>query len=320
MITARDVEFHTPADVAYDWAETTWLSIHIPEANLTVWTYLVARSGLGVMVCDIEAIDRIQRYTVQSRYFDFRQHMPLPARFDDFTLINGLSLKAVNAPRDYRIDYTGSDDTAFHWDVRGVMEPFDIHDPAMDPLASTDPNLSGFGQSYANHYDMTVHVTGTARIRGTTYPVDCVTTMDHSWGPRNESGMRAMGWINGNFDTDHAFSTIWTLDPFATGEAQFGFAHGYVLVDGEVRGLNGGRLLALRGDGVFPVGYDMLLTDPAGREYRFTGTVVNQTPWACYSNTMAINSTVRWNSGARVGHGLAQENRPLDSYSGRGLM
>jgi len=319
MIRAEDVAYHTPVDVQYDWAATIFFSFVVPEANLTGWIYTIARPAAGAMVCDIEVMDRIGRITLETRYFDFQQHLPMPEKLEDFTLLNGLSLKTANEPRDYMIDYQGTDDTFFKLKVAGVMEPFDIHDPAMDPLASTDPNKSGFGSAYANHFDMTAHVTGNVRIRGKDYVVDCVTTMDHSWGPRNERGMNPMGWINGNFGTDCAFSTIWTLDQFKSGWDQFGLAHGYVLVDGEVRGLTGGRIRATSRQGSFPMGYEAVVSDAQGREYSFIGTTVNQTPWACYSNIMAINTTVRWFHQGREGYGLAQENWPLDRLSGKGL-
>jgi hypothetical protein len=319
MIRPSDVAYHTPDDVQYDWAETNYFSFYIPEANLTGWVYVIARPGVGAMVCDIEVMDRIGRITLETAYFDFQQHMPMPEKLEDFSLPNGLSLKTDNEPRDYLLDYHGTDDTHFKLKFAGIMEPFDIHDPAMDPLASADPNKSGFGSAYANHFDMTCHVTGRVRVRGKDYDVDCVTTMDHSWGPRNERGMNPMGWINGNFGTDLAFSTIWTLDQFKEGWDQFGLAHGYVLKDGEVRGLNKGRIRANR-QGPFPIGYEAVVTDTQGRDYNFIGTTVNQTPWACYSNIMAINTTVRWFHDAREGYGLAQENWPLDRLSGKGLV
>ncbi|MFW2828713.1 DUF7065 domain-containing protein [Sphingomonas sp. ID0503] len=320
MIRSEDVGYHTPENVTYDWAETSFFSIYLPEPNLVAWVYLVARPGVGAMVCDVEVIDRIGRISLEARYADFQQHLPLPERFESFTLPNGLTLEAKDE-RTYRIDYVGVDDTELHWDVRGLMEPFDIHDQGMDPLASHDPNASGFGAAYANHFDMTAQVTGTIKVRGKSYDVDCVTTMDHSWGPRGERGMRSMGWINANFGTDLAFQTIWSFDPLAIGWDQFKLAHGYALIDGRVRGLTAGRIRAIRPGGkkVFPGGYEAVLTDLDGAEYRLVGTVVAQQPWACYSCSMPILSLVRWTYKDREGSGQAQENWPLDSLTGQGF-
>lgn len=178
MIRAQDVSYHTPADVGYDWAETAFFSIYLPEPNITAWIYVVARNGVGAMLCDVEVIDRIGRVSLDALYMDVQQHLPIPDRFEAFQLPNGLSMRTMNEPRGYQLDYVGVGDTEFHWTIEGLMTPYDIHDPDMDPLASPDVNASGFGSAYANHFDMTARVTGTAQIRGKDYDVDCVTTMD----------------------------------------------------------------------------------------------------------------------------------------------
>ncbi|GGY99070.1 DUF7064 domain-containing protein [Novosphingobium colocasiae] len=318
MIRDEDLRYHTPADVTHDWAETSFFSVYVPEANLTAWVYIIARPGVGAIVCDVEVIDGVGRYSLDARYIDFQQHLPLPQNFESYSLPNGLTFKG-HSIRNYQLDYIGVDDTELHWTVEGVMEPFDIHDPAMDPLASTDANASGFGAAYANHFDMTARTTGTLKVRGKEYAIDCVTTMDHSWGPRGERGMRSMGWINGNFSAKDAFQTIWTFNPLAPLAEQFALAHGYVIADGEVRGLTKGRIQAVDRSGPFPSGYEMEVEDAAGRKYRYTGKVVAQHPWPCYSCTFAKFSTVEWTDGSHIGHGLAQENWPLDSLTGKGL-
>jgi len=320
VINQRDISYHTPDDVQYDWAETSYFSIYLPESNLVAWIYLVARPGIGAIVCDIEVVDRIGRISLEAQYVDFQQHLPLPEKFEKFSLSNGLSVD-VSSPRDYRLDYFGVDDTEFHWNVSGVMEPFDIHDPDMDPLASRDSDKSGFGSAYANHFDMTARVTGTMKVRGKSYDVDCISTMDHSWGPRAERGLRPMGWINANFDKETAFQTIWTFDPLASEEEQFELAHGYALIGGKVSGLTAGQIRAVRGGGksVFPHSYEASLTDVDGRTHTLFGTVVAQHPWACYSCSLPIMSLVRWRYNELEGSGQAQENWPLDLLTGRGL-
>ncbi len=315
MIRQTDVKFHTPTNVSYDWAETNYFSVYIPEDNVTAWVYIVARAGVGAIAVDVEVINRICRKSLDARYFDLQQHLPIPERLEAFQLPNGLSIRAENEPRDYKIDYIGVDNTEIHWSVRGLMEPFDINDPNMDPRATGDPDHSGFGAAYANHFDMTAHVTGTLIVRGKHYPVDCVTTMDHSWGPRNERMMRPMGWVNANFGPTTGFSTIWSFDPRARDWEQFQFAHGYVLLNGKVRGLTAGRQRAIR-HGVFPVGYEAVLTDLEGQEHYLLGTTIAQIPWACYSNSMAMASTIRWHYAGTSGTGLAQENWPLDRLTG----
>ena len=318
MIRPEDVKFHTPPQVGYDWAETKFFSVYIPEDNLTAWVYVVLRAGVGAIMADVEVIDGIRRKILDANYFDMQQHLPIPERLDSFSLPNGLSIRTSNEPRDYQVDYVGVDDTELHWTVRGVMDPYDINDPAMDPLATGDTGgaRSGFGAAYANHFDMTAHVTGSLKLRGKIYDVNCVTTMDHSWGPRNERQLRPMGWLNANFDQSTAFSTIWTLNPHARDWDQFGFAHGYALIGGKVRGLKAGRQRAIR-QGPFPMGYEAIVTDIDGKEHVLIGQTIAQIPWSCYSNSMAMATTVRWHHAGRDGVGLAQENWPLDRLTGR---
>lgn len=325
MITAEDVRHHTPPDVAYDWAETRFFSVYLPEPNITAWVYNVARPGVGAFVCDVEAINTVSANPLDAIYFDFRQHLPMPAELHRYDLPNGYSLEAVNPPRDYRIRYTGNGvnaDTSLDWLVTGLMDPYDISDPNMDPLATGDPEHSGFGQAYANHFDMTVHVTGTTKIRGREFDTDCISVMDHSWGPRNEHLMRPMGWINACFGPDYVVHTIWSRALDTDGWDGFGFAHGYALIDGRVRGLKSGRLRAVRGHGQMPVSYEMAVVDVDDREHVLRGEPVTQHHWACYSNSYVPFSQIRWtasgpSSPSEPGFGIAQENCPLDQLTGR---
>ena len=315
MIRAEDVRFHTPPNVPYDWAETNFFSVYVPHVNVAAWVYTIARPGVGAFMASVEAIDRIADQSIDAIYVDMQQHLPMPARLDDYTLPNGLSVKTENEPRDYRVRYTGVDDTSLDWHVKGLMEPFDIHDPAMDPLASPDPRATGFGAAYANHFDMTTHVTGSLRIRGKEFEVDCVTLMDHSWGPRNERLLGNMAWINACFGEDYSVQAILAFDPLASGWDQFTLAHGYALVAGEVCGLTSGRLRAVRRGG-YPVSYEMHVTDVRHREHVLVGTPVAQHPWSCYSNSHAKLSMVRWFADGREGYGQAQENWAMDRLTG----
>ena len=293
MIKPEDVKYHTPHDVAYDWAETNFFSVYVPEPNITAWVYTIARPGVGAFVADVSMINGMGTTSLEALYVDFQQHLPIPKRLEEYELQNGLKVRTMNEPRDYQLDYVGVADTEFHWTARGLMEPFDIHDKSMDPLASEDVNATGFGAAYSRHFDMTVQVTGTLKVRGKSYDVDCVATMDHSWGPRNERGLRPMGWVNANFSKSLAFQSIWKFDPLASSWEQFNLAHGYALIDGRVRGLVSGRQRAVR-HGAFPLSYEQVLTDIEGVEHRLVGVPVAQHPWACYSNSMPVLSMMKW--------------------------
>jgi len=317
LIRKDDVRFHTPTPTPYDWAETNFFSVLVPEENIYAWAYTVARPGVGALMCDIQVIDVIDSNPLSARYVDIQQHLPIPDRLEDYELPNGLALATSNEPYDYHLRYEGVDDTSFDWHVSGLMEPYDITDPAMDPLASPDPEKTGFGTAYASHFDMSVSVTGNLRVRGRDFEVDCASVMDHSWGQRNERLMRPMAWINANFGKEFSVNTIWVRHIDKSGFDGYTFAHGYVQIEDKVHGLNSGRITAGRNKHHFPTGYEMHVEDKFGEKYAFTGYVTAQLPWSPYSNIVDANSAVRWHMpDGRVGVGVSQELVPLDGRTG----
>jgi hypothetical protein len=212
MFRDPDTRFHTPEKVPADWAETNFFYCYVPEHRVIAWVYLMARPGVGALKADVEINGDLSLDPWGAWYSDNQNHLAIPARLESFDLPNGLSLRA-HSIRDYRIDYVGIDRTELHLDVAGLMEPFDIHDPAMDPLAVADPSRRSdgwdFAKAYSNHFDMTCRVTGKLLVRGRAYDVDCVSTMDHSWGPRPEREQGPMAWLNAHFGTDYALQSIW---------------------------------------------------------------------------------------------------------------
>src|SRR5690606_6866578 len=116
-----------------------------------------------------------------------QQHIPCPQSLVRYQLRNGVAVECLEAPGDYRVSYSGIDNTEFHLVYRAVMRPQDLNDPQQDPL--TRANSSGstaWDGAFNGHFDMTAHVTGELILRGRQYSVDCYATIDHSWGPRLE--------------------------------------------------------------------------------------------------------------------------------------
>jgi hypothetical protein len=50
MMTDADIRYHTPATPPEDWAETSYIYLHVPEAHVVAWIYLVARPAVGARV------------------------------------------------------------------------------------------------------------------------------------------------------------------------------------------------------------------------------------------------------------------------------
>jgi len=320
MIKDKDTAYHTPRNCLFDWAETSYFYCHVPEAKLMAWIYFVARPGVGAMVADIQVMGDMSTNPLDSWYTDIQQHLPLPEKFENFSLPNGLVFKAESI-RNYRLDYQGVDNTEIHLDVVGLMEPYDIHDPSMDPMAKENKEesekSSGYGSAYANHFDMTCRVTGQLKVRGKTYEVNCVSTMDHSWGPRPQRGMSPMAWVNAHFDEDYALQSIWSYEPREVPEKQFQFAHGYALVNGEVKGFKEGHMVVERNKfDRFGVAFNTTFVDIDGREHIAFGSPLSQHLWFPYSCTYVPTVFIRWQSGDRIGYGNSQENNPMDRETG----
>ncbi|HVW35596.1 MAG TPA: hypothetical protein VHL53_23895 [Acidimicrobiia bacterium] len=316
MITERDVEFHTPADADHHWAETNQFCFYIAELNLVGGIYTCVRKGLGSALSEVFIFNRLTRERTDVVYFDSMAHLPAPEKLSHYELANGLTVTAVGPPRDYRIDYRGTNGMELHLDFAGLMEPYDIHDPAMSPTAAPTAEGqvegSGFGAGYSGHFDLSGRVTGTLTLAGTTYPVDCVDSMDHSWGPRTERGMRAMGWSGGHFGEEYVWHGIWVKDPFAPPEDEFRIANGYVLEDGKVLGLASGTMVAKREDGL-AVHVDMHLIDRDGRDHHITGRARANHDWVPHACLEVHDVFYEYSTAGRgPGYGVIQEAIPLD--------
>lgn len=318
MITQDDVRFHTPQDCPHDWCETNFFGFTVPEANLLGMVYLVFRAGVGAVACDVTFIDRVTSSAHDARYVDVQQHLPIPERMESFRLPNGVRVEA-RSPTHYVVDYEGVDGTEVHVAYEGLMEPYDIHDPEIDPMAAPDPEAavrgSGFGRAYASHFDLTARATGHVVVRGERHEVDCVTTMDHSWGPRPERGMGTVTWINAHVD-GLALHGIFGFEPGEPGR-EHTFAHGYALVDGELRGGVGGGLRVERGEGILGAAYELSITDVGGTEHRVSGTPAAAHVWYAYSCTPTALAMVDWTTpDGRRGPGISMEAFPLDALTG----
>jgi hypothetical protein len=196
------------------------------------------------------------------------------------------------------------------------MEPYDIHDPTMSPTAPPERADqvagSGFGAGYSGHFDMTARVTGTLTLAGRTYAVDCVDSMDHSWGPRTERGMRSMCWSGGHFGEDYVWHGIWAKDPFAAPEDEFRIAHGYILEDGKVIGLTSGTMVAKRENDI-PVEVEIRLVDRDGREHHITGQARANHDWVPHACLNVHDVFYEYAADGRgPGYGVIEEAIPLD--------
>jgi hypothetical protein len=197
MITEKDSEFHTRDPADRTWTETTFLPFGVPEEGIFGNAYVLARPNQGVAISSIIVSQGFCRQPYEIDFTDPQMHLPCPESFAKYSLANGLHVEATQAPRDYHLSYENAlGACSFDLQFRGLHRPFDPHDPAENPLlqpgAPADPRL---GTAWSNgHFEVKGHITGELTLRGRRFKVDCYDGMDHSWGPRAETGTRAVSW------------------------------------------------------------------------------------------------------------------------------
>jgi hypothetical protein len=323
VITAKDIEFHHAAGVNHEWAETNFFSFYVPEERLLGSIYTVARAGLGVCASEFIVYRGLSGDRLNVVHHDVQEHLPLPGSYSDYRLPNGMHVKAVNAPRDYRIDYVGRNGTELHIDYLGLMDPFDIHDASQNTRAHASEAAqvegSGFGEGYKGHFDQTSHVKGELKLGRRTYAIDCVDTMDHSWGPRAEYGMRTLCWMHASFGKGLTVHLILHFRPFASRDQQYALAHGYVLREGKVTPIAKARIRADR-SGMQGVAMEVEVTDAGGQSLTMRGGAIAGGAWPCYLCLHIQNTLHQWTTNdGRMGYGVVQDAWTMEGLAQRNL-
>jgi hypothetical protein len=304
VITIEDADFHAGRSNDPQWTETLWFPFAVPEKAIYGGFYLVARPNVGVIMCDVTVQDRITDSWDQALYVDNQQHLPCPSSYLDFTLPNGYSVKAVEPLKRYELRYEGYDDTRINLTFDALMHPYDMNDPAIDPLAGARQG-GGWDASFSGHYEVTGRIKGTARIRGADHVIDYVDTGDRSWGLRKERGTSTVAWFHGSFGDALTFHILCATDPVKG--MQFGkVISGYILDKGEVHGVT-----ALEGDfkmsGVVVTQANVKITDARGKIFNFHGDATSTNPWSPCPNALYAQSMMRWHHEGMTGYGTLQQ-------------
>lgn len=309
MIKDADADFHDSDRGDPTWSETNYFAFYEPESRLNVGLYALFRNTLGTVGSTICMNSGRSITPWEADFCDMRSSMPIPEprSLRDYTLANSLRVRCLVPNRVWEVGYDDGDGTSVdvRWDA--LMPGFDIHDPAEDPMAAAASHASAegkfaWGTAYNGHFDQTGHVTGTVRIRGKAYAIDCVSTMDHSWGPRPERGAPTMCWVGAHFSRDLAMHAIFSFDP-AEHPTQLRFTHGYILERGEVYGLKAGSGVSVRGADRYAESIELTVTDRTDRSWQLSGSGLTTFPWLCWPNMVGFNVLLRWRCNGLTGYG-----------------
>lgn len=303
MIKPEDFDFHYDENSHWQWVETIAMPFSIPQEKINCMIYVVTRPMLGVAMCDISINDRITDLWEEQLYIDNQQHLPCPESLMDFTLPNGLTVKAIEPLKHYKLSYQGFEDTHFELDYHALHEPYDINDPDMDPTAAARQN-NAWDKAWSGHYEATYRITGQVTVRGKRHEVDCVDTGDRSWGPRAEGNNSPVIWWHASFMEDLTVHLFTGHD--IAGTTEMGpHISGYVLENGVIHGLT-----ASSGSQEYrkaiPMGGELSVTDSRGREFDFTFSTLNACYWAPYPSNTYLQTYMRVNHAGKVGYGTQQ--------------
>lgn len=321
MINPQMVDFQNGADTDPAWVETLLIPFIAREANIYCLVYVCVRPGLGVMANQVWICGALSDNRSDLLHYQDHQHLPAPAKLTDFTSGIGLRVKFTDAPRDFTVDYKADDGTAFHMDWKGLMDPFDIHDPNHSPQASKVEDMHAdisVGQKHAaGHYDLTGHATGTLTLRGKTYTIDSIERMDHSWGPRNPTIIKNMFIVSATFGEDLFFHMICPWNPDLPKSNQFQLTHGYVVDKGQVFGLTDKVEMTVQQFGLMCAGLQMTVHDVRGKRYRMNASPNLGAPWMPYPSAITYNGLMNFFMGDREGYGVVLANYSLPWLNAR---
>lgn len=325
MIKAKDtLYFHRPAAPNRTglWAETTHFDLYVPQQALSIKVYTIFRPFINNALSNIFIWRGFDDHPRQALYNDYQVHLQLPEgqELGDIRLPNGLHIRSESAPMNYRVSYDGLDsDTGFEFAFEGLMPPQDITDPDMDPITARSLAAAEAKQgvdadtAYKGHYEQTGHFTGELRLRGRRMAIDCVSTIDHSWGPRPEAHCPQFAWGHAHFGRDLAMHWIFAIDPY--GSEDYGqLAHGYVLEDGEVHGLVEGSG-SIRREGLAQQSLELQLQDQRGKHHSLQAEPMNRATWNPWPMIWGHTSLHRWNCDGREGYGHNVEFGDADYHT-----
>ena len=325
MITRADYEFHENDRTDRTWTETIGGVFSVPEAGILSNVYVLARPNLGVVTSCVNVHQGLCRNPYEIDFHDPQVHLPCPTSFSNFRLDSGLRV-SIDDDCNYHITYDSLDGNCeFDLQFRRIMDPWDMHDPETNPLLPdsgvVEESETGLGAGWSHgHFDLINQVTGKLKLRGQEYDVDCVEGMDHSWGPRPETGGHqvAVTWLHVTLGTEFGMHLAAALG-LQDGRTTYGpLRFGYVVERGEITGIASAELTATQ-DSLIPVTTEIHAEDTRGREWSIRGTSLGGAPWYSWNPfTCSFSSLMEWDIGdRRRGHAMMTDVYGLEFLADR---
>lgn len=306
MIKDSDADFHAPTSDDPTWAETNFFGFYVPEAHLNIGVYALFRPNVGVVISTVAMNSKFVEAPWQAEYWDAQHHLsiPKPHNLRDYQLANGLKVSSPEPNKVWDVEFDNGDGVSLAFRYTALADAFDIHDPDQDPVVAAalaqadDDDTFAWGEAYAGHFDQTGKFEGEVKLRGRAYPVDCVSTMDHSWGLRSEHQGHTMSWLHAHFSEDFAIHAILDFDPDNGPDAatDLSLSHGYVMDHGRIYGLSHATGRTIR-QGFFARSVELEVVDSRGQTHTLTGLGRTAFPWQAGPGTVGYNVLAQWRYG-----------------------
>ena len=320
MIRPEDAQFHPATTEDPLWAETNYFGFEIPEVPLHVGLYALVRPNLGIVNSAIFVNSRNVAASWEIDYWDHRAYLPLKGQsLSHLALDNGLTIvcKEPNKLWDISFHKEGAP-LEIEVTFESLMEPLDIHDPEMDPRARRGGDDLSAGDLWAGgHFDLTGAVTGTVTLHGTTYQVDWLSTMDHSWGVRGEYQPGTMTWLQAHFSRDLAVHAMFQFDPTTPPDAPLDLTltHGYLMRNGSAHGFVSGTGRTQR-RGLYQVHTTLDLVDVDDRVWHLEGDSLTQFPAEYWPGSMSMMVMKKWLMDGQTGYGTSTDFYDYAHFTG----
>lgn len=310
MIRPEDAQFHAPTSDDPLWAETNYFGLYAGQDTdrpMNIGVYGLFREPIGVVGSTVSVNSRRVTMPWAADYWDAWEHLvvPKPSNLLDYELANGLKVVCSEPNKVWDVSYSDpAADLELRFRYTALMEPYDINDPQQDPMAAVQDMSKTWGHAYAGHFDQTGNFEGEIRLRGVTTAIDCVSTMDHSWGVRAERQTSRLSWMHAHVSPDLA---VHGLFDFSTENGPDGISpitmtHGYVLDHGRVFGLKAGEGETRR-SGLFPEHIQFSVTDSADRTWEAEGHALTTFPWQSQPGVVGHNSLLKWTFAGQPAYG-----------------
>ena len=284
--------------------ETWYWGFNIPDAAINCFIYCWVHPNLDVVSTGLIIYQGIKRHHLAAELFDMPAYLkagPVVGNGSRIVVPNGLTVEVAEPLREMRLSYADA----------GRDTNCDIRLVAVDAPIMRANNL---------HFEQVMRATGTLRLRGIDYAVDCFTVRDRSWGelrPESHNPVPPYNWVTGVFDEgklafnigshdDPAGDPEWTgkmiVDPAKI------FKDGWVVRDGnQIRVVDAAKRVWRDSQALRPERFEIDLHEEGGRWSRIDGTVIASVPGFHWPNIATHLALVQWEMDGMIGYGESQD-------------